>query len=232
MAEPLLVGAYGWEYDSWVGAFYPPQLPDEWRFCYYSNRLRSVLLPADIWRSVAPDTARHLLQDSDPEFRFVLELPAMLAQPLSGTAMRSALDEFRKTVAPVRAQTAGILVSVAASVASDLAWFSRLLQSLAADLPVCADLPAAHWRSTEALQILDRVGAGLCWHPDHENGPRPGGRFLVGRSGGAEPDKLRCMIDAMTLWRTPGSAAGLFFDGKTAPRAAQDTRIIAELLEA
>ncbi|MHB8454311.1 MAG: DUF72 domain-containing protein [Acidiferrobacterales bacterium] len=232
MAEPLLVGTYGWEYDSWVGSFYPPQLPDEWRFCYYSNRLRSVLLPADFWRSVGADTAKHLLQDTDPEFRFVLELPAILAQPLSGTALRSALDEFRKTVAQVRAQTAGILVRVSASAASDLDWFSKLLQSLAADLPVCADLPATHRRTTEALQILDSAGAGLCWHLDHEKGPRPGGRFLVGRSSSAEPEKLRRMIDAVTLWRTPDSAAGLFFDGENAPRAAQDARIIAELLEA
>ncbi len=232
MAEPLLVGTCGWEHDSWVGTLYPLQLPDEWRFCYFSNRLRSVLLPADIWHGVRPDTARQWVQDSDPEFRFVLELPAMLAQPLSRTALRSALDRFRITVDPLRAQTAGILVSVAVSAPSDLDWFARLLQALAVDLPVCADLPAAHWRTTEALQILDSVGAGLCWHPDLEKAPRPGGRFLVGRSSGAEPKKLRRMIDAMALWRAPDSAAGLFFEGASAPRAAQDARIIAELLEA
>ena len=44
MTEPLLIGTRGWDHAS-GGDFYPADLPDDWRFCYYSNNLRSVLVP-------------------------------------------------------------------------------------------------------------------------------------------------------------------------------------------
>ena len=48
MTEPILIGVRGWEYPP-QESYYPPELPEEWRFCFYSNRLRSVLVPAQVW---------------------------------------------------------------------------------------------------------------------------------------------------------------------------------------
>jgi hypothetical protein len=51
MTEPLMIGTRGWNPDS-GSDFYPAELPDDWRFCYYSNNLRSVLVPQETWDAV------------------------------------------------------------------------------------------------------------------------------------------------------------------------------------
>lgn len=71
----LSLAAHGWEHQSWVGAFYPADLPDEWRLAYFANEFHAVVIPAgrldavaaadvDVWRGEVP-----------PGFRFLVELP-------------------------------------------------------------------------------------------------------------------------------------------------------------
>jgi len=86
---------------------YPPELPEERCFCYYGNKLRSVLLPQRIWSDIRLDYMRQWPQDNDPGFRLVLELPPLLAQPLPAQRWRSTLDEFHRSMASIRAQTTG-----------------------------------------------------------------------------------------------------------------------------
>ena len=34
MTEPLMIGTRGWDHGAWAGGFYPPELPDDWRFSF------------------------------------------------------------------------------------------------------------------------------------------------------------------------------------------------------
>ena len=81
MTEPLMIGTRGWAHAAWEGGFYPPELPAEWRFCFYSNNLRSALVPQEQWATVTGADVAAWLEDSDPAFRFVLELPPALGVP-------------------------------------------------------------------------------------------------------------------------------------------------------
>lgn len=230
MTDSLLIGTSGWTDDRWNGTFYPSHLPEEWRFCYYSNKLRSVLVPQNIWSAAGTDQLQQWLRDSDPDFRFVLEVSAPLAQPLPLTLYRTHLEGFRRSLSLVRAQTAGALVRVPASVKADLGWLEDLLQRLVVELPVCVDLSGPGWRDPAALDSLARAGAGLCWHADRDQAPRQMGRFVVGLASATSPGELRRLIEAMAKCSEQDILTGLFFDGAGAPKAAQAARVIAELL--
>lgn len=39
----------GWEGSEWLGAFYPPDLPPDWRLAYFANEFPAVLVPAERW---------------------------------------------------------------------------------------------------------------------------------------------------------------------------------------
>lgn len=72
MPDPdFLTGCHGWhnQFD------YPDDLPADWRLCYYSNELRSVIVPAALWSSI-DQQAEQWMQDTDDEFKFVFEVPA------------------------------------------------------------------------------------------------------------------------------------------------------------
>ena len=150
MNEPILIGTRGWNHVS-GGDFYPPELPDDWRFCYYSNNLRSVLVPQENWDAVQRADVAQWLEDSDPAFRFVLELPATLGLPLTQGKREQALAQFLETLEPIAPRTAGLLLRIAPGTDVLPDWFEHFLNRLADIAPVCVDLPEGPWRVPPVL---------------------------------------------------------------------------------
>jgi uncharacterized protein YecE (DUF72 family) len=233
MTEPLMIGTRGWEHAAWRGGFYPPELPDDWRFCYYSNNLRSVLVPRDRWPETNARELAQWIEDSDPEFRFVLELPAALGRPLAPPRADQELGAFLARVAPLAARTAGLVWQIADDAPVSTDWFEPLLNRLARHAPVCVDLPGGEWRAPPQLSILDRQGAGLVWHCQREDTPRPGGGLLVALAPVADARTVRHRIERLAQWQGHHHAAraGLMFEPSAqSAKAAQEARLIAELM--
>ena len=70
----LRVGARGWQFNQWQGAYYPEDLPDEWRFSYYSNEFNAVLVPAEYLNSYSIDDWVDWADDTGEDFSFYVEL--------------------------------------------------------------------------------------------------------------------------------------------------------------
>lgn len=69
-AARFLLGAAGWEHPQWTAAFYPEDLPPDWRLAYYAHFFGCVLAPAAAWRGAA---LAGWLADTPEHFRFLLE---------------------------------------------------------------------------------------------------------------------------------------------------------------
>ena len=67
------LGAIGWDHPAWNGAFYPDDMPSEWRLNYYNTLFECVYLPYTLWQSVAPETLEKWHADTLDSFRFVFE---------------------------------------------------------------------------------------------------------------------------------------------------------------
>ncbi len=230
MTEPLLIGMRGWEHPAWEGHFYPAELPADWRFCFYSNRLRSALLPAQMWPAVDVDEVRRWRGECDAQFQFVLELPLALASPAISTEFDAHWAAFRALIDPLHASTAGLLLRVPAAATPDRDWLAHALSVLTSDKPVCVDLPSDAWHTPPVLTLLSDTGAGLCWHADAQATPRPGGRFMLGLTHGGNAKALRHHIETLAAWQHGDSRAGLFIDVPGRPGMAEEARIIAEIL--
>ncbi|MEW6764944.1 MAG: hypothetical protein AB1344_04025 [Pseudomonadota bacterium] len=74
----IALGAWGWRHSGWVGAFYPEELPEEWRLTFYANEYEVVGLRADDWLKPELDSLRGWVNDTREGFLFVLELPEAL----------------------------------------------------------------------------------------------------------------------------------------------------------
>ena len=171
MAESILIGTRGWDHPGWSGGFYPDALPPDWRFSFYCNQLRSVLVPAEAWSARAAAEVRAWAEDAFPEFRFVVELSA--TSPLS-------LDILE----PIRSQVAGLLLRAPAT--PDRDWLAARLAELTASFPLCVDLPPEA-RTPDLLACLTQYDAGLCWRTEIEPEPRPGGKLMVALASAAAP---------------------------------------------
>lgn len=228
LEQAILVGARGWDHDDWSGGFYPQDLPRGWRLTYYANWLRAVLVPGETWDGADAQVVGQWAADCDESFRFVLELPHELSAPQRAATIPHLLVDFFKTIEPIRARTAALLLRVAAGTQPNGQWLEPMLHALGTRIPVCVDLPPA-WRVPENLVTLARHQASLCWQAPAEPAPQAGGRFLVALAREGQPRAQRALLERLAAW--PGVGAALFFDSPgTAAEQARKARLIAELM--
>lgn len=67
------LGARDWCFPHWPGAFYPEDMPAEWRMAYYNTHYSCLWLAHAVWCRLTPATIAEWLADSRADFRFVLE---------------------------------------------------------------------------------------------------------------------------------------------------------------
>ena len=227
-----MIGTRGWSDVDRGDDFYPPELPADWRLSFYSNNLRSVLVPQELWSVTSRTDLAQWAEDSDPAFRFVLELPAPLSQPLAQAKCFQELEFFLELCEPIAPRVAGYLLRVTPETALALDWLENFLNRLVDLVPVCVDLPEGPWRTVPALAAISRQGAGLCWHCASESEPYPGGRLRLALTPPATPRSTRGYIEQLVKWQNSSDAqAGLFFSASPgASKAAQEARLIAELM--
>lgn len=231
MNEALIVGTRGWEYPAGGPGFYPPELPEDWRFSYYSNLLRGVLFPQSVWPAATRATVDQWLDDSYPESRYVLELPDAFGMLRAGDSPAASLTAFLDLIEPLMPRVAGFLLRMEASSTVVVDEFEHLLNRLVDIVPLCVDLPSGAWRADPVLEALARQGAGRCWHCAREPAPAPGGRLLVALSPPGTPRESRRCIEQIAHWQQPGARAGYFIEAAAgAGKAAQEARLIAELM--
>lgn len=231
MIDSVMIGARGWSDVSPDDDFYPEELPPEWRFSFYSNNLRSVLVPRERWPATSRTDVSEWLDDCDPAFRFVLELPAALSYPLGRTQSFKELDSFLELCEPIAPRVAGYLLRVDLDAQVEPDWLENFANYLVDIAPLCVDLPQGPWRSAPALAALSRQGAGLCWHCDAEPEPHPGGRLRLALAPPAAPRITRRYIERLVHWQNQEVQAGLFFTNTSgAAKAAYEARLIAELM--
>jgi hypothetical protein len=227
MTEELMVGTVGWDHDDWVGEYYPDDLPRDWRFGYYSNDYRSVLVPEDHWPMDHLSLVQEWLADSSEEFRFVLQLPS----PLLASVNTARLDDFLRQIGELSDRTAGLLLSMT-HLNIDLAALSSILDIVSPRASVCVELPESLSASSEADALLRNTNAGRCWYPAAEPAPAAGGALMVAISASGDAKAQRQQIELLEHWmQQSGGVAGLFFTGGgRAPKAASQARIIAEMM--
>lgn len=213
MAEPILIGTQGWDRPAWTGTFYPEALPADWRFSFYCNHLRAVLVPATVWSMASAADVRNWVEDAFPEFRFVVELSAATRAP-------------SPVLEPIRPQIAGLLLRAPA--APEKAWLATRLAEFSTSFPVCVDLPPAA-RTPELLACLTQHNAGLCWRADTEPEPCAGGKLMVALASSAVPNPKtqRRWLEQLAAWQRDDGLAALFLDD---PKAAQQARLLGELM--
>jgi uncharacterized protein YecE (DUF72 family) len=73
MTNRVRIGAVEWRRPSWIGAFYPADMPEEWRLSYYSTQFGCVFLDAAVWRKTSGKELSQWCEDVHSHFVFLLE---------------------------------------------------------------------------------------------------------------------------------------------------------------
>jgi hypothetical protein len=217
MQTSLQIGTRGWIYPTWNEAFYDPDLPVEWQLSWYANHLRAVLVPADTMHEVNVARAQDWVEDTDPEFRFIVEIDP--SGPDEGG------DQARASFARSLAQSfVGQLDALLFTFQPGSAPDWGALDTLRQDFPevaICVDGVTA-----DAMP----AGFGNCWH--------------VGEGASLVPSPYTvafCAHGALSILREviqtvrdtlPDRGALILTDPELAYHHAKEARMIADLLDA
>jgi len=219
---PILIGTWGFDVDAWSPAFYPEELPADWRFAYYSNWLRAVLLPAAMLAQAGPSQLADWVEDTDAEFRFVIELPeAAVDAALAGNM--TPIDTCLARIAPLKAHTAGFLLPASSLCRATDTAAMRLLSRFD-NVPLCV---GGAQPADDCAARLARLAIGQCWETNETPAPLPRGRLLVVRTDAGTPAQQRSVLEAAAAWCRDHTQAAIFFDH---PAKAQQARLLVELM--
>lgn len=72
MTGNIRVGAMDWRNPAWTGAFYPADMPGEWRLSFYASQFNCVYLECDAWRRAENDELGQWCGDVHTRFVFLL----------------------------------------------------------------------------------------------------------------------------------------------------------------
>lgn len=218
----ISVGTYGYDHRQWQDGFYDAELPPDWRFLHYCNQFRAILLPFDSTSDLLSGSLPELVEDSDDDFRFFLEVGDL-----------ADIEHLLEGLTPLAARITGVVVRLRALPESR--WraggFAVRLVDLDRLWPVSLDLADLDTEmAEEAVLLARRHRLSLVWRPGSEPEPRVWGRLLVARLADPPLPEIRRVL-AMAAAMQSDTCAGIFFDQpRTAPELAIKCRVMAELM--
>ncbi|QLQ31927.1 MAG: hypothetical protein HZT40_10370 [Candidatus Thiothrix singaporensis] len=130
----LTLAGYGWEPADWSLAFYPDDLPPDWRVPYYAAEFNSVLLPAGGWQAPLMDAA-FWLSELDAGFSYYVEINHELMQSGVWAQVQVAVERY------LREQVVGLLVENLAMPALPVAWKEYFPVHILQPGQLLADMP-------------------------------------------------------------------------------------------
>jgi uncharacterized protein YecE (DUF72 family) len=165
----LTLAAYGWSPMDWGKAFYPDDLPKDWRISYYGNEFKTVLLTAQDWMQTAVQ-ASHWQSDLPADFSFYVEITPDLLRANHWALVQTAVETLA-------AQVKGVLLPAECVAALPVSWRGqfRLHQvasgQLLATMPEGAEAQVGILRADSALspQALRSTFEHLQQHTAHKD---------------------------------------------------------------
>ena len=208
MSKPeIWIGARGWRHESWVGDFYPDDMPSDWWLRYYSNEFDTVLVPWNYLCDADTPTLQKWIDDTDDGFAFFAELPF--------TASNSQVENVLAALHP---RLAGLLINTITAehvITENVIPLPDWLETAKDYVPMAVDGAVLD----AATSIARHQKRGCYWRPDVENCHEcHGGLGIAEIDSGTihDPKSLKKILEDCRSVQGP-TTIGLFFGGD-APR--------------
>jgi len=182
------IGARGWFYTQWSGQFYPEDLPEEWKFVYYSNQFRTVLVPTELFCQSELADIEDWVENCNDEFRFYIEvLPT------------TNWEQIKPKIDCLNQQLAGIVIrSDSGSLAAPELVEALLVQALEV-VPTYIDAVIAGILDAAEISHKNNELGCVCDYEDLQSDwikPFSRAVVLISTANGQEPKQLRKMFNS------------------------------------
>ncbi|MHB1565620.1 MAG: hypothetical protein ACYCXG_02690 [Acidiferrobacter sp.] len=202
----LVIGARGYNHRAWCGHFYPPDLPSEWRYLFYSHRQGALLMPARTWYGHSSVLAQWH-DEAPPAFRLILELP-----------LRALTDGFMPAPSPL---VAGYVLRAPSLSIDDL----PVMAAWAGVAAISVDLARGRARLGPTLAAMQ---VGLCGRSGP--GQAATGPLALTLVGGVDRRVLGRVLRALLDTPAPQGRALFFYRAASALGQITDAQLLVSVL--
>jgi uncharacterized protein YecE (DUF72 family) len=162
----IRIGAQGWSYPDWVGAFYPPGSRQQDWLPFYAEVFDTVELDTTFYHPPRPSVVRSWARHTPSRFLFAAKVPQRITHEARLSNMGESLKEFVEALAPLGERLGPLLVQMPAEFERDAGTagvLDRFLAAVPRDLRLAVEFRHASWHAPETYDLLRRHRAALAW---------------------------------------------------------------------
>lgn len=163
MAVQIRIGASGFSYKEWLGAFYPPKLAGSKMLAYYAERLPTVEINYTFRAMPRRAMLERWVEQTPAHFRFALKAPQRITHFARLRNTAESVGFFADTAAVLGERLGPALFQLPPDFSRDLELLRDFIAMLGGRLRAAFEFRNRSWFDDDAaLQALRDGGAALC----------------------------------------------------------------------
>ncbi|MBS2023573.1 MAG: DUF72 domain-containing protein, partial [Deltaproteobacteria bacterium] len=161
MNGPFL-GTSGYDYDAWVGSFYPESLKKKERLGYYASKFGTIEINASFYKKPTKEVVAKWAAQVPPTFKFILKGWQRVSHQKRLIDCGDFVSMFCDTARTLGAQLGAILWQLPPNFKKDAARLREFMKVLPADLRFAFEFRNESWFDEEVFTILREAKCALC----------------------------------------------------------------------
>ena len=158
------VGCSGWVYKHWRGIFYPDGLPQRLWFQRYAEEFDTVEINASFYRVPKPETFDGWRDKAPEGFHYAVKVNRFVTHLKKLVGCPDEVDQFIALARRLLGHLGPLLFQLPPSLHKDLPRLDAFLDRVPKDVERVVEFRHSSWYDAEALELLDRHGAGFVCH--------------------------------------------------------------------
>jgi uncharacterized protein YecE (DUF72 family) len=235
----IWIGTSGWQYDSWRGAFYPPEVAKRAWLAYFAERFPTVEVNNTFYVLPRAESFRRWRDDTPPGFVVTVKASRYITHVRRLVDCADAVSAFWSRASELRPKLGPVLFQLPPRFEADVARLRSFLRVLPEGIRAAFEFRDPSWERDEVFELLDGAGAAFVLAdrprarvPEVVTGGWSYVRFHQGLPGRADYPRSKLRRWADRIARMPANDVFVYFNNDPGGAAVRDAETLSGLLAA
>jgi uncharacterized protein YecE (DUF72 family) len=162
MTAKILLGTQGWNYDGWVGPFYPPRTSKQDMLRLYSKVFNTVEIDSTFYAIPAESSVRSWAARTPPDFTFSVKLPSEITHKNRLRDSHDHLTQFIERVRSLGSKLGCVLIQLPPDFSpGEREPLLAFLKHLPADIKFAVEFRDQKWITEQTIKELNEHKTAL-----------------------------------------------------------------------
>ncbi|MEN3333813.1 MAG: hypothetical protein V7641_3178 [Blastocatellia bacterium] len=162
MRTEIFLGTQGWNYEDWVGSFYPRGTKTREMLSLYADIFNTVEVDSTFYAIPSENSVKGWMERTPAGFNFSLKLPSEITHKNRLRDSQGILEQFIQRISPLEEKLGCVLIQLPPDFSpNEQAAFSSFIDLLPAHLRFAVEFRDANWLNKQTIDVLARKRVAL-----------------------------------------------------------------------